>query len=125
MSRVIRRIAPFAAVCVVVMLTLPASSSAATCRLSPSTARNMGPTYVIEAQLKQTGTSCSNAVRVTRAFHSCRLRRGKRGRCTTAVRGYSCRDRRPSDESIATQFTGHVTCRRGGARITHSYQQDT
>jgi len=123
MSRAIRRIAPFAAVCVVVMLALPASSSAATCRLSLSTARNMGPTYV--TQLKQTGTSCSNAVRVTRAFHSCRLRRGKRGRCTTAVRGYSCSDRRPSDESIPTQFTGHVTCRRGGARITHSYQQDT
>jgi hypothetical protein len=26
---------------------------------------------------------------------------------------------------IPTQFTGHVTCRRGDARVTHVYQQDT
>ena len=105
-------------------LALPATSGAATtCRLSLKTSRSMGPTYV--TLLRRSGTSCANAVRVTRAFHTCRLKHGKRGRCTTRVLGYSCSDRRPADESIPTQFTGYVTCRRSGVRITHSYQQDT
>ncbi len=125
MSRPIRRVAPLViAGAIAVLLSIPAVSGAATtCRLSLKTARNMGPTYV--TQLKQSGTSCTNAVRVTRAFHSCRLKKGKRGRCTTPVLGYTCSDRRPADEMIPTQFTGYVTCKRGGARITHSYQQDT
>ena len=108
---------------IAVLLSIPAAASAATCRLSLKTARSMGPTYV--TQLKQSGTSCSNAIRVTRAFHACRLRKGKAGRCTTPVLRYTCTDRRPAAERIPTQFTGYVTCKRGGARITHSYQQDT
>ncbi len=109
---------------IAVVLSAPAVSSAATtCRLSLKTARSLGPTYV--TQLKQSGTSCANAVRVTRAFHACRLKKGRRGRCTTPVLRYTCTDRRPTGESIPTQFTGYVTCRRGSARITHSYQQNT
>jgi hypothetical protein len=125
LSRPLRRIAPLLiAGAFAVALSVPAVSGAATtCKISLSTARNMGPTYV--TQLKQSGTSCSNAVKVTRAFHACRLKHGKRGRCTTRVLRYTCTDRRPADEMIPTQFTGYVTCKRGGARITHSYQQDT
>lgn len=125
MTRIIRRIAlAVTAAAVVAVLAVPAAASAATsCRLSLKTARGMGPTYV--TRLKVTGTSCANAIKVTRAFHACRLKKGKRGRCTTTVLGYSCTDRRPASESIPTQFTGHVTCKRGGARITHDYQQDT
>jgi len=125
MSRTIRRLAPLvAAFATAAMLAVPASSGAATtCKLSLKTARGMGPTYV--TRLKVSGTSCSNAIKVTKAFHSCRLKNGKRGRCTTRVLGYSCTERRPSDEMIPTQFTGHVTCKKGSARITHDYQQDT
>ncbi len=125
MSRPIRRFAVLAAAAAfAAMLAVPAVSSAATsCRLSLSTARDMGPTYV--TKLRVSGTSCLNGRRVTRAFHSCRLQKGRRGRCTTRVLGYSCTDRRPVAESIPTQFTGYVTCRRGDARITHVYQQNT
>lgn len=119
-----RRIAPVvAAAATAAVLALPGSASAATCKLSLSQARKMGPTYV--TQLKATRTSCSNGVRVTKAFHACRLKKGKKGRCTTKVRGYSCSDRRPASERIPTQFTGYVTCKRGRARITHAYQQNT
>jgi hypothetical protein len=120
-----RRLVPFAAaVATAAALAAPASSGAATtCKLSLTQARHMGPTYV--TLMKVSGTSCANAIKVTKAFHSCRLRHGKKGRCTTKVLGYSCTDRRPADESIPTQFTGHVTCKRGGATIRHDYQQDT
>jgi hypothetical protein len=125
MSRPICRIVPFAAaVATAVALAIPASASAATtCKLSLKTARSMGPTYV--TLMKVTGTTCANGVSVTKAYHSCRLKKGKKGTCTTKVRGYSCTDRRPKSESIPTQYTGHVTCKKGGARITHDYQQDT
>jgi len=125
LSRSIRRIVPLVTAGVIaVMLSIPAVSGAATtCKLSLKTARGLGPTYV--TKLRVTGTSCANAVKVTRAFHTCRLKKGKRGRCTTPVLRYTCSDRRPAAESIPTQFTGHVTCRRGSARITHDYQQDT
>jgi hypothetical protein len=125
MSRPIRRIAVLgAAACVAAILALPAVAGAATtCKLSLSAARSMGPTYV--TQLKVSGTSCANGRKVTKAFHTCRLKKGKTGRCTTKVLGYTCTDRRPAAERIPTQFTGYVTCKRGSAKITHSYQQDT
>ena len=125
MSRPIRRIAVIgAAAFVAALLAFPAVSGAATtCKLSLSAARSMGPTYV--TQLKVTRTSCANGKRVTKAYHTCRLKKGKTGRCSTKVLGYSCTDRRPSQERIPTQFTGYVTCKRGSAKITHTYQQDT
>ena len=123
MSPLVRRLVPAAALAAAAALALPASSSAATCKLSLSQARKMGPTYV--TRLKVSGTSCSTAIKVTKAYHTCRLKHGKRGTCSTKVLGYKCTDRRPAAESIPTQFTGHVTCKRGSARITHDYQQDT
>jgi hypothetical protein len=125
MSRLTRRIVPFAAaVATAAALAIPGSAGAATtCRISASAARHMGPTYV--TLMKVTGTSCANGIKVTKAFHSCRLKHGRKGRCTTKVLGFSCTDKRPASESIPTEFTGHVTCKKGGARITHDYQQNT
>jgi hypothetical protein len=125
MSRTIRRIAPYAAaVATAAALALPASSGAATtCKLSLTAARHMGPTYV--TSLKVSGTSCANGIKVTKAYQSCRLKHGKKGTCKTKVLGYSCTEKRPADEMIPTEFTGDVTCKRGGARITHEYQQNT
>ena len=125
MFRTVRRLILCAAgVAAAAALTIPATSGAAsTCKLSASQARKMGPTYV--TLLRVSGTSCSTGIAVTKAYHTCRLKHGKRGTCRTTVRGYRCTDRRPAAESIPTQFTGHVTCKRGSARITHDYQQDT
>jgi hypothetical protein len=125
MPQPLRRLAPYvAAVATAAALAVPASSGAAsTCKLSLSQARHMGPTYV--TLLKVSGTSCTNGIKVTKAYQSCRLKHGKQGRCTTKVRGYSCTDKRPASERIPTQYTGHVTCKKGSARISHDYQQDT
>jgi hypothetical protein len=125
MSPTIRRLAPYAAAAATAAaLALPASSGAATtCKLSLTTARHMGPTYV--TSVKVSGTSCDNGVKVTKAFQSCRLKHGKKGRCTTKVLGYACTEKRPADLTIPTEFTGQVTCKRGGARVTHEYQQNT
>jgi hypothetical protein len=83
----------------------------------------MGPTYV--TVLKVSGTSCAAGIKVTKAFHSCRLKHGVKGRCTTKVQGYSCTDKRPAALQSTLSFDGDVTCKRGGARIAHHYQQDT
>jgi uncharacterized membrane protein len=133
MSRLVRRLAPLSfAVLIAAVLAIPAASGAAstaTCKLSASKARGLGPTYVTYAEgragFKMRGTTCANGTKVIKAFHACRKHNGGTdGRCTTKVLGYSCRDRRPAAEDIPTQFTGYVTCKRGSAVVSHTYQQD-
>ena len=132
MSRLARLFASLSfAVLIAAVLAIPASSGAAattTCKLSASKARSLGATYVTYAMgrpgFKMRGTSCATGTRVIKAFHTCRHKKGLDGRCTTKPLGYSCRDRRPADESIPTQYTGYVTCKRGSAVVTHTYQQD-
>jgi hypothetical protein len=132
MSRSIRRIAPLAvAVLSAAVLAAPAASGAAstTCKLSASKARHLGPTYVAtaggKARFTVLGTSCANGQKVIKAFHACRLRKGKAGRCTTKVLGYSCTDKRPAALRSPLSFDGDVTCRSGSKRVTHHYTQDT
>lgn len=100
----------------------PEAQSARGCGLSTSQQRSFRPTaYVI--RLHARGTSCRRAKRLVRAYHRCRARRGgRRGRCPR-VRGYRCRERR--FDSISTQFNSRVSCRRGGRRVSHLYQQNT
>jgi hypothetical protein len=123
--RPIRCLAPLvvAASCSAILATAGPSGAASTCKLSIATARHMGPTYV--TGLKVSGTTCANAIKVTKAFHSCRLKTGVKGRCTTKVMGYSCTDKRPAALQSALSFDGDVTCKRGAARVVHHYQQDT
>jgi hypothetical protein len=67
------------------------------------------------------GTSCSTGRKVAIAYYHCRLRHGKRGKCTSRVLGYSCRERR---QSIPTEIDATVTCKRGHRKVVHSYQQN-
>jgi hypothetical protein len=121
----IRCLAPLvvAAGCSAALAVAAPSGAASTCKLSIATARHMGPTYV--TLLKVSGTSCATAIKVTKAFHRCRLKKGATARCTTKVQGYSCTEKRPASLKSALSFDGDVTCRRGGARVVHHYQQDT
>ena len=69
------------------------------------------------------GTSCATGRRVALAWYRCRVRSGgPTGRCHSRVLGYSCRERRTS---IPTEIDARVTCRRSGATVVHTYQQDT
>jgi hypothetical protein len=98
------------------MATLPAAASARSC----SPPKYPGDGYF--TSLSVTGTSCATGRSVALAHYRCRIKKGIRGRCTTRVLRFSCSERRTS---IATQFEARVTCRRGGARVIHSYQQNT
>lgn len=108
-------------------LAAPASSQAATCKLSGQKSQSLGPTYVVDARgnagYNVRGTSCATGLRVVKGFHSCRLKHGKKGRCTTKVLGYSCTEKRPASLAGPLSFDGDVVCKRGTARVTHHYTQ--
>ena len=53
-------------------------------------------------------------------MHSCRP--GKSGHCS-GVLGYSCSERRY--DKIRTQYSGRVTCTKGGKTVKHTYTQFT
>lgn len=97
----------------------PTASSASNCNIS-SVSRKLGPTYV--TSLKVFNVSCAGGVSLVRAFHQCRMVKGKKGRCTRTVQGYRCAETR---SGIKTQFSGKVTCTKGRASVIHTYTQFT
>jgi hypothetical protein len=136
MSRPIRCIAPLVAIAMTTtVLAVPAASDGAstrTCKLSGPQAEHLGPTYVVDAKghpgFNVRVTSCANGKKVIQAFHSCRLKKGKAGRCTTRVLGYSCSEKRSAQLVVAGRlqsFDGDVICKKSTARVTHHYTQNT
>jgi hypothetical protein len=71
--------------------------------------------------LTVTGTSCATGAKLAIAYYHCRTRHGRAGRCTGTVLGFGCHEQR---NSIPTEIDARVTCRRHGATIVHTYQQD-
>ena len=67
-------------------------------------------------------TTCATGRKVTLAYYRCRTRSGRAGRCHKPVLGYSCTERR---NTIPTEIDARVSCRRGGKRVVHTYQQNT
>ena len=107
---------------VVVAVGLPAAAGAGvrTCKLG-SQARTLGPSYV--TSLTVNGTTCRSGKRLVRAYYRCRVAHGGLdGRCRSIVRGYRCTEKRTG---IAIQFDAKVTCRKGAARVVHTYTQNT
>ena len=99
----------------------PTASSAATCSVK-SDGRKLGPTYV--TALSATGTSCTTAKKVVKAFDACRRANGGAdGTCTKKVRGYRCRETR--GEAIPTQYDAKVRCTTAGRSVRFSYTQFT
>jgi hypothetical protein len=83
--------------------------------------RSLGPSYVTSMSVSR--TSCATGKSVVKAYHSCRFANGgKRGRCTRKVMGYACSEKR---SGIKVQFNAKVTCKKGRARVNHSYTQNT
>jgi len=98
----------------------PTAQSAAACRIAGQE-RKLGPTYVTRLTVRN--TTCARGKDVVRAYYRCRVDNGgRKGRCTRAVLGYRCTERR---QSIATQFDAQVVCRKGRATIRHNYTQFT
>ncbi|UTI64633.1 hypothetical protein NBH00_00130 [Paraconexibacter antarcticus] len=91
------------------------------CTLGAQASRHLGPTYV--TSLKVHDRTCTFARQLVRAYYRCRVAHGGvAGRCPAKVLGFACRETR---QGIAIQFDAVVTCRRGAARVRHTYTQDT
>jgi hypothetical protein len=95
----------------------PAASQARTTTCKPPSYPGSG----YYTSLKASGTSCSTANKVLRAYYKCRTKKGKSGRCTSKVEGYRCTETR---KSIPTEFNARVTCKRGSAKVQFTYQQN-
>jgi hypothetical protein len=111
-----------------VLASLPSTAATAASTKSCAAAlkgkeRKLGPTYVTKVSVR--GVSCSTGLGVVKAFHGCRLKNGRKGRCTSRVKGYRCSESRPSRLKGPVSFDGDVTCKRGDRRVTHHYQQNT
>jgi hypothetical protein len=92
---------------------LPAQAAA-----SCSAPRYPGEGYFTE-RIRTRRVSCRTARSFVKAYYRCRLRHGKAGRCSS-LRGYRCTERRVR---IPTELNARATCRNGGRRIIHTYQQ--
>jgi hypothetical protein len=93
----------------------PTATASASCK----TPKYPGDGYF--TSLSVTKTSCKRGREVTLAHYRCRIKKGKAGRCTVRVLGYSCTERR---NSIPTEINGKVTCKRSTAKIVYTYQQN-
>ncbi len=114
MSRAVGSLAVLAAVAA--LLTFAPAAAAKRCGVD-DTPGAYGTTYVLS--LKVTNTSCRSGRRVIRAFHACRP--GKKGKCESRVRGYSCSENRYNKG--VTSYDSKVTCRKGGKTVKHKYTQ--
>ena len=94
----------------------PSATASKSCRVGDS--RSYNTTYVLSINVS--GTSCRAGRKVIRKFHDCRP--GKAGHCSSAL-GYSCSERRY--DKIRTQYSGRVTCTKGGKVVKHTYTQFT
>ncbi len=75
--------------------------------------------------IKLRKVSCAYARKFVVSYWRCRTKSGKHpaGRCTTKVKGFSCKEKAGPRTDVELNAT--VTCRRGGTqRIVHSYQQN-
>ena len=104
------------ALSLVVLVSGTAAASAASC----SPPKYPGSGYF--TSLKVTKVSCSTGKKVTLAHYKCRVKHGVKGRCTSKVLGYSCKESR---RSIETEIDGTVTCKSGSKKVVYSYRQDT
>ena len=116
--------AAIAALAAAVLLGLGAQTAGATssCHLSSYEQRHLGTNYVLDVKVKKVG--CAKAKKVVKAYHSCRHKHGKAGKCAKKVSGgWKCSDKR--FDVIATQYDAKTTCKKGTARIFSTYTQFT
>jgi hypothetical protein len=111
-----------AALAAVLLLALGTQDAfaAKTCDISGKE-RKLGATYVTSLKVRK--VTCGKAQKAVKAYHQCRHRNGKAGKCSQRVKGFKCSDRR--FDKIPTQYDSRTTCKKGSARIWHVYTQFT
>jgi hypothetical protein len=99
----------------------PKAGAARGCHLTSHEQDHLGPTYLLS--LRVSGTPCKNGKKVVRAYHACRHKNGRGGRCHRRIFGYTCSERRLN--VINTQYDARVRCKKSGREIFHKYTQNT
>lgn len=119
-TRSILALAAAVAVLAVVALAHAQRADAAACN-TQSTAYYLpnGNGYI--TSLSVTKVSCKTGRKVALAFYKCRHKKGKEGRCTDKVLGYSCKENKRT--KVPTEINARVTCTRGARRVVHTYEQ--
>jgi hypothetical protein len=74
--------------------------------------------------LQVSGVSCRTGRSVTLAHYRCRVKNGRKGRCSSKVRRYTCKESRPAASQSEEQLNAKVTCKRGSKKVVYSYQQN-
>jgi hypothetical protein len=97
-----------------------AGASAAQAATSCTPPKYPGSGYF--TSLSVTGTSCATGKDLVKSYYRCRIKKGKTGRCTSKVMGYSCRETKRV--KIPTELDARVSCTRGARKIVHTYQQN-
>lgn len=116
-----RALAALACVAAVTAVALSGATAApAAASKSCSVPKYPGSGYF--TSLRVSGTACATGRKLVVSYYRCRLKHGRKGRCTSRVLGYSCAERRTS---IPTEINARVTCRRGSRSVVHTYQQNT
>lgn len=95
----------------------PSAHAAKACgSASPTTLRGG---YYLGLTVK--GVGCATGRKVQAGWQSCRLKHGAGGRCTSKVSGFTCHELR---QSIPTQVTAKVSCKRSRSTVAWTYQQN-
>jgi hypothetical protein len=98
-----------------------AAGAAKACNISGHE-ESLGPTYVTYIGVSG-GATCSEAMRLVRAYYHCRIKHGGvTGHCS-GVEGFRCTENRYA--AIAVQYDSRVLCTRGRESIRHNYTQFT
>ena len=66
--------------------------------------------------------TCRTGRKLALAYYYCRVKNGPAGKChRRRVMKFRCHEVR---QSIPTELDGRVTCKRGGRKVVHTYQQN-
>ena len=108
------------------LAALPAISSAdppgahAARGCSVGSGKHLGATYTYT--LREHGTSCRMARKVSRGYHKCRRRNGGRdGRCGHTY-GYSCGEHRFNKSHFS--YDAKARCKKSGKEVSFRYTQN-
>jgi len=111
-----------ATLAVIALVALLGSAGAAQAASCPASSLPNGNGYI--TSLSTTKVGCKTGRKVALAFYGCRHKKGKAGRCTDKVLGYSCRETKRVTSTSPPEIDARVSCRLGARIVIHTYQQN-
>jgi hypothetical protein len=111
-----------AALAVLALVALLGSAGAAQAASCAASSLPSGNGYI--TSLSTSKVSCKTGRKVALAFYRCRHKKGKAGRCTDKVLGYSCRETKRVQSKSPPEIDARVSCKLGTKVVIHTYQQN-